>query len=463
MPDIRLTTTPKIAIVGRANVGKSTLFNKLLGERKAITSSIPGTTTDANYGSFQWNNLTMTAIDTAGLDLTADEATDAALLRQAKLALAKSDLVLFVVESTTGLLAGDRSLAKHLQKQNKPVVFLMGKADNPRDRALAENAEWLKLGFGKPMAFSAANGSGIGDFLDEVVKQLKAKGLTGAELPKTDISIAIIGRPNVGKSSLLNALAGEERVIVSEVPHTTKEPQDTLLTYTTPEGEKQLLLIDTVGIRKKSNVGPGLEKLGVHLSLTALAQADVVLLIIDAESGIGAQEKKLADLVGQSDAGLLIVVNKWDVSAANKLGTTDDYSAYVRRELPFLDWADIVFISAKTHKGIGQIIEHALAIQKSRSMEVPAEKIDAFVERLKKIHGKTRPGANKPKVYGISQTGTQPPRFILVAQDKDTLHHNYLKFVANRMRDEFGFIGTPLKVNGREIAKGRNGENRGMK
>jgi GTP-binding protein len=459
MPDIRLSLTPKIAIVGRPNVGKSTFFNRLLGERKAITSSVPGTTTDANYGSFNWIGLEMTAIDTAGLDLTSEGATEDALVHQAELAIKKADLIVFIVEGGTpnaSILVGDRAIAKKLQKCGKPVLLAMAKADNPRLRYAAQDTDWMKLGFGQPMPFSGVNGSGVGDLLDEAVKILREKGLDSQEIPKADLRMAIIGRPNVGKSSLLNALAGEQRVIVSEVPHTTKEPQDTLLTYQPEDGgtPTHVLAIDTVGIRKKSKVGPGLEKLGVHLTLEALGTVDVVVLIIGAGGGIGVQEKKLTDLVAATTAGILVVVNKWDIAAEKKLGTAEDYALYVRANLPYLSWADIVFVSAASHKGVGQIMPRVIDIAQARKMEIPQERLDAFVEKLKRMHGAKAAGENRPKVYGITQIHSEPPEFMLVAKDKDTIHPNFLHYVANRIRDEFGFAGTRIRVAGRELSKG---------
>lgn len=451
--DPRLQATPIVAIVGRANVGKSTLFNRLLERRKAITSPTPGTTHDANFGHCHWRTQIITVIDTAGLDLTASDATEAGIKRQAELAMGKADTIVLVVDVTTGLLPGDRALGSYLRKSGKTVVLAANKSDNPTKRRLADAPEWRKLGFGEPMPISASNGSGVGDLLEFIVSDFEQRGLAGKPLPEIDLRVAIIGRPNVGKSSLLNSIAGEERVIVSEIPHTTKEPQDTLITWTTDAAAtKHILVIDTVGIRKKARVAPGIEKIGVHMSLGELESADVNVLMIDATEGIGMQEKRLAGLIEDKYAGLVVVVNKWDTASERALGTVDEYREYVIGQLPFLVWAPIVFISAQNGRGITRVIETAVAAARERDRTIPQEELDAFIEKLKKIHHSAFVKSEKrPKVYGITQLGVKPPSFMLVVHDKDTIHPNFLRFVENRLRDEFGFAGAPMRVTAREI------------
>ncbi|HTK04237.1 MAG TPA: ribosome biogenesis GTPase Der [Candidatus Eisenbacteria bacterium] len=458
--DERHLATPAIAIVGRTNVGKSTLFNRLLEVRKAITSPVPGTTHDINFGHCHWRNKTLTVIDTAGLDLTSKAATDEGLKRQANLAMAKADVIIFVVDAAAGLYPQDRAFAKHLQKSKKTVILVANKADNPGKRRNADDPEWLKLGYGKPWALSAANGTGVGDLLDHVLEVLKLDKLDAKPLPEIDIRVAIIGRPNVGKSSLLNALAGEDRVIVSEIPHTTKEPQDTLLVYENDKGEKKnILVIDTVGIRKKAKVAPGIEKIGVHMSLEELKRADVVLLLVDAEAGVDLQEKKLAGLAETYQAAVLIVVNKWDLADEKKLGKAEAYAQYVYGQLPFFSWAPVTFVAAKTGAKVGRMLAYITELAAQRDRTIPQEQLDKFVEKLKKLHhasfakGGDRFGkkGNRPKVYGMTQTGTKPPEFMVVVHDKETLHPSFVRFIENRMREEFGFAGTPVRVLAREI------------
>ncbi len=458
--DERMHLTPVIAIVGRTNVGKSTLFNRLLERRKAITSPIPGTTHDINFGHCNWRGVMFTVIDTAGLDLTTKDSTEEALRRQAKMAIDKADAILFVIDVRDGLMPQDRAFARYLQKSGKKVLLVANKADNPKARKFAELPEWMKLGFGAPNAISAANGTGVGDLLDVVYEKLGGEKLGEITLPEVDVRVAIIGRPNVGKSSLLNALAGEDRVIVSEVPHTTREPQDTLLTYTDDTGVvKRILLIDTVGIRKKAKVEPGVEKLGVYMSLEELKRADVILLMIDAVEGIGLQEKRLAGFIEDHNVAVIVVVNKWDLADEKKLGSTDDYKAHVGKQLPAYSWAPVTFIAARNGAKVSRLLPMVLDITATRERVIPQEKLDAFVEKLKKMHhaffakGGDRFGkkGNRPKVYGITQTGIKPPAFMVVVHDKETLHPSFLRFIENRMREQFDLEGTPIRVSAREI------------
>ncbi len=451
--DIRTKITPVVAIVGRTNVGKSTLFNRLLETRKALTSPVAGTTRDVNYGHFHWRGEVLTAVDTAGLDLTADAATEESLKRQAKAAMLKADIIIFVVDINDGVLPQDRALARHLQRSGKTIILAANKADGPRIRKQAESPEWLKLGFGAPAPISAANGSGVGDLLDLVADEVKRQKLDSKPLPDIDVKIAVIGRPNVGKSTLLNALAGEDRVIVSEVPHTTTEPQDTLMTFEDAAGQaRHALIIDTVGIRKHAKIERGMEELGVRLSLEVLRDADVAFLVIDATQGADLQEKKLSSLIEESKLGVLLVINKWDLAAESKLGSADDYRKYLQLRFPFLDWAPLAFISAKTGSHVNRLLNYALDIEAQRRREIPQSDLDAFTEKLKKIHHSSfKRGEKRPKVYGMTQTGTRPPVFTLVVQDKETLHPNFLRFVKKRLREEFGFTGTAIKILGREI------------
>jgi GTP-binding protein len=462
--DERMKTTPVIALVGRTNVGKSTLFNRLLEQRKAITSPIPGTTRDINFGHCHWRGKTFTVIDTAGLDLTSKAATEMSLKRQADMAMAKADVILLLVDVREGVMPQDRAFAAHLRKSGKRVMLIANKADNPKARRMAESSDWLKLGLGEPHPASAANGTGVGDLLDVIYDALKAEKLEELDMPEPDVRIAIIGRPNVGKSALLNALAGEDRVIVSEVAHTTKEPQDTLLIHQREDGTtKRLLVIDTVGIRKKAKVAPGIEKIGVHLSLEELKRADVVFLCVDAVAGVELQEKKLAGFIEEHSSAVLVVVNKWDLATEKALGEVDAYREYVRVQLPFYKWAPVTFISATSGRGVGRLLGYATELAERRDRTVAQEDLDAFVAKLKKQHhamfaeGGDRFGkkGNRPKVFGMTQIATKPPTFMVVVKDKDSLNSGFLSFIENRLRETFEFEGTPIRVLAREIGKGR--------
>lgn len=453
--DTKNNTTPVIAIVGRTNVGKSTLFNRLLEKKHAITSSKEGTTQDIKFGLCHWQGSTLTVIDTAGLDLTSDRATKESLKRQAVAAMRKADLILFLVDAETGLMPQDIAMSRFLQKSVKPVILAVNKADSPAKRNRTASEKWVKLGLGEPMAISAANGSGVGDLLEHAIKELESAGVKSEPLPPIDLRVAIIGRPNVGKSSLLNALAGEERVIVSEIPHTTKEPQDTLITLDHPElGRKNILVVDTVGIRKKGKVERGLESLGVHLSIGELERADVALLVVDAKEGIGAQEKKLTSLIENKNVGVIIVANKWDLVGDETSGPAKEFRAYVQKQLPSFTWAPVIFISALTGRNVPKVLDMSLNVDVERQRTVPQEELDAFFDRLKKQHGRmVQKGPNKPGIYGMSQTDTAPPRFMVVMQKKGSMPESFLRFIANRLREEFGFEGVPIKVSAREIRK----------
>ncbi len=454
--DARHSSTPIVAIVGRTNVGKSTLFNKLLGKKAAITSATEGTTQDVKFGLCEWQGATFTLIDTAGLDMSADEATEAVLRKQVTKAMKTADVIIFLTDALAGIMPQDVGMAKHLRNNKAQVVFAANKADNPGKRRQAEGGDWAKLGFGMPIAISASNGSGVGDMLDAVVEKLTELGKTSEELPEIDVRVTVIGRPNVGKSSLLNSLAGEDRVIVSDVPGTTKEPQDTLVTYDHPEkGKKHILIIDTVGMRKKAKVEHGIESLGVHLSVEELRRADVAFLVIDAKEGIGAQEKKLAGLIDGKNIGVAFIVNKWDLVRSDaEGGSADDYRTYLAKQLPSFPWAPVVFLSALTGRHVDRVLDLALRIAEERKRVIPQEELDAFFDKMKKQHGLLiQKGENKPKVYGITQTNTEPPEFTLVTRKKDVIHANFLRFIQNRMREEFGFEGVPIKVVIRDLTK----------
>lgn len=458
--DERTQATPVIALVGRTNVGKSTLFNRLLERRKAITSPIAGTTHDINFGHCHWRGRIFTIIDTAGLDLTSKNATEQALKRQSDMAMAKADIIFLLVDVRAGLRPEDRAFASHLRKSKKKVFLVANKADNPSNRRKAEDTEWLKLGLGAPHPVSASNGTGTGDILDVAFEYLGGENIKTPEFANVDVRVAIIGRPNVGKSSLLNALAGEERVIVSEVPHTTREPQDTLLTFEdAKKATKRILLIDTVGIRKKAKVEQGIEKLGVYMSLEELKRADVIFLMVDAAEGVGIQEKRLAGFIEDHNVAVAFIVNKWDLTDERQLGTAEDYRLYVNQQFPSYPWAPVTFIAAKHGSKVARLLPMALEMNAQRNRILSQEELDKFTTKLKKQHhslfakGGDRFGkkGNRPKVYGISQVGTQPPAFMVVVHDKETLHPSFMRFVENRMREEFGFEGTPMRVNAREI------------
>ncbi len=448
--------TPSVALVGRKNVGKSSLFNRLIEKSKALVSDIPGTTRDVGIGTAVWRGQMLTVLDTGGLDIIKQDIIEINVRKQALRAAQKSHIILFICDAETGLLSTDLVLAKELRNVKRPVILVVNKADSPAIRRQIGD-QWKKLGFGDPVAVSAATGTGTGDLLDRIYEELGKIDLPLENIEPESV-LALIGRPNVGKSSILNAMVGEERVIVSEIAHTTREPNDTLLFY----NDRPIMVVDTAGIRKHAKIGPGLENASVDKSLKAMKQADVVFLVIDAEAGVEAQDKHLAGLASESGKGIVIVVNKWDLVSEKNTKTGDQFTNELRKDLPFLWWAPVVFISAKTGQRVHQLLEMALEVRANRDKKITEDEMDKFVEEVVKPFVKERTphhrdalGSRKkhPHVYGIRQTRTSPPSFTVIVKDKGVLDRSYLRFMENRIRERFNFDGTPVFVHAREIEK----------
>lgn len=444
------------AIVGRTNVGKSTLFNRILERPKAIVSTIAGTTRDRNYGQARWRGRDFQIVDTGGLEEI--NAISGGIKKHVDIAVKKADVVLFLVDLKIGLMPQDRAVANFLQKLKKPVILVGNKADSPGIFAAAEDPEWLKLSFGKPLPVSAANGAGTGDLLDRAFEFFKNKpGEEKAEdfLAVPPIKVAIVGKPNVGKSSLLNTLLGEERVLVSEIPFTTREPQDMILIYR----DQPFLLIDTVGMRKKARVEPGLEKVGVRRSIVAMDRADVILFITEAQEQMTSQEKHLSELILEKNAGLIIIANKWDLVEKQGPETMNLFVDYYSRFFPYLDWAPVVFVSAKTGEKVQKILDLIIEIKKRREKFIKPEELKKFLkETLGKhwaiIHRRKKSGAgSRPKLINLVQEGVNPPKFHLVTTSKAELPEGFIKFIEKKFRERFDFTGTPIKLGVRHIKK----------
>jgi GTP-binding protein len=448
--------SPSVALVGRKNVGKSSLFNRLIEDNQAIVSDIPGTTRDVGIGMCRWRGQLLTLLDTGGLDIIKKDEIELNVRKQALRAAQKSHVIVFLGDALTGPLSTDVVLAKELRKAGKPVILAVNKADSASSRRETGD-QWKKLGFGDPIAVSAATGGGTGDLLDRIFEELAKIELPLDEIVP-DVTIAMIGRPNVGKSSLLNAMIGEERVIVSEVPHTTREPQDTLLFYK----DRPILVVDTAGIRKRAHIARGLESVSVGKSLTAIQQADVVFLVIDLTRGVEAQDQHLAGLAADSGKGIVIVLNKWDTLSAKTTKSADEQREEIYLQLPFLRWAPIAFVSAKTGMRVQNLLDMALKVKVARERELTVEELDRFVEKRVKpylasriSHNKTMLGQKRKQTYvfGIRQVSTTPPKFIMIVKDKDFTDPTITKFVENRLREDFGLEGTPVSVNYREIER----------
>ncbi|MGI5835327.1 MAG: ribosome biogenesis GTPase Der [Chloroflexota bacterium] len=428
---------PIVAIVGRPNVGKSTLFNRLVGERRAIVDETPGTTRDRIYGTVEWNGRTFTLIDTGGLEFGGADEVSQGIIEQAEEAIESADVILFVVDAREGVSTLDYDVADLLRRTDKPVILVVNKADNP-ERALAA-VDFYQLGMGEPIAVSSIHGYGTGDLLDEVIRHIPPSGEEVES--EADVRLAIVGRPNVGKSSLVNALAGETRVMVSQVPGTTRDAIDTLINYQ----ESTVLLVDTAGIRRRGRIERGIEKYSVLRAIQAVERCDVAALLIDASEGLTAQDAHVAGYVLDAAKGMILVVNKWDLVKKGPT-TTAEYTKRIRRELRFMDYVPLIFTSALTGQRVTKILDTALAIAKEREKRIPTSVInDAMQEAFAKhpppsVRGKTL------KLLYVTQAGIRPPTFVFFVNDPRLVHFSYMRFLENEIRARFGFVGTPIRT-----------------
>lgn len=438
---------PIVAIVGRPNVGKSTLFNRLIGERRAIVQNEPGTTRDRVYGTADWVGHDFTVVDTGGMqdedeldpDFSPSETLIAQQTRaQAAASIEEADVIVFVVDTLKGPTAGDHDIAEMLRRADKPVVLAVNKADSPARRDTAY--EFYNLGLGEPYPVSAYHGNGSGDLLDQIVASLP-DGYDEEEEESEGPRIAIVGRPNVGKSRLLNALLGQERSIVSDTPGTTRDSLDTeILWENTP-----VTLIDTAGIRRRGRVERGIEQVSVMRSMRAIDRADIVLLLIDATEDFTAQDLHIAGYVEEQKKGLVVIVNKWDLIEKDST-TMDAYRARAQRELDFMQYAPLVFISAKFGQRVGQVLDIALDIITEREKRVSTAALNKFLREAVDAHQPpTKPG-KWIKFYYATQADVSPPTFIIFCNDPKLIHFSYRRYIENELRSAFGFHGTPLRL-----------------
>ncbi len=383
-------------------------------------------------------------MDTGGLDVERKNQIERDVLRQAERAMLEAHLILFVTDLQAGLMPQETKIAKKLKDGKKPVILVGNKADNPTIRNLAYNPEWPKLNLGQVYPVSAANGTGVGDLLDRVVEILKTKDKK-IENPFEGYAtkVAIVGKPNVGKSSLVNRILGEERVIVSDIPHTTREPQDSLLL----KDGVPFILIDTAGIRKKARIMPGVEKAGVKKSLAVLRKADAVALVMDANEGVGAQERHLAGLIEEAGKPTIIVVNKWDLIKNKTAKTMNEYRAKIMNALPSLSWAPIIFSSALSGERADLLLDIAALAQKEAERTIDEPLLEKFMRKIVKEHRPSKArGVRHPYIYSIKQIGVRPPTFLLVIKELAPIHQSYFRFMEKRLRETFGFKYVPIKI-----------------
>ena len=424
------------AIVGRPNVGKSALFNRLMGQRVAIVEDEPGTTRDRLYGTVEWRGREFTIVDTGGIEEPRGDAVRAAVRAQAEAAIEEADAVLFVVDAASGMIGVDQDVAELLRKSGKPVILIANKAESER-RALAAT-EFYALGLSDPLPVSALHGTGTGDLLDAVVAALPEREEVTVE---ADARIAIVGRPNVGKSSLLNIIVGSERAVVGPKPGTTRDPVDTML----DRDGRRVLLVDTAGLRRRGKIEPGLEAYATLRTVRAVDRSDVAILLIDATEGVTAQDLHVAGYVLEEFKGLVVGVNKWDAVERGE-ATTEAARADLRRAFHFAPWAPEIFLSAKTGRNVGAIMDAALAAANERRKRVdPAELRRFLVDALGK-HPPPSDGGVQLRFTHVLQSELPEPVFVFFVNRPDAVHFSYRRYLENELRRRFGFAGTPIRL-----------------
>ncbi len=449
MPIRRTTSLPIVALAGRTNVGKSTLWNRLTSESNALVSDEPHTTRDRNYGLVTWRGQSFYLVDTGGMDVEKDFIGEQ-IKAQAERAVAEADLVLFVVDAQTGVGTEDRRIAKIVRSLNNKLWLVANKVDKSGLLSEAFAPELFQLGLGEAHAVSAATSLGIGDLLDAIVAELSRLGVPAHQAEeKTALRLSFIGRPNVGKSSLVNAILGEPRVIVSPIAHTTREPQDTELRYK----DQNIILVDTAGMRKKSHIKTRLEEQGIQRNLDAIEASDVAFLVFDATEDPTNQDRHLAGLLEGRSKGLILVANKWDLVEQKTTASTKEYEGLIRQLFPFLDWAPMIFTSAVTGQRATKLLDMALTAEAERHRHIDYNALNRLLKTCIKAK---RPiaeyGPKSPRIYDVAQIGDAPPEFLVtVLGEKEGIHPSWLRFFERRLREKFGFIGTPIVVKMRNV------------
>jgi GTP-binding protein len=458
---------PLVAIVGRPNVGKSTFFNRMIGERIAIVEDMPGTTRDRIYGDTDWNGREFTLIDTGGLELGSDipvgqfglDGQPGDIMKrvraQAELAIDEADVIIFMVDAQAGINAADEEVADLLRRTQKQVILAANKSDNARLRQ--DVVEFYALGIGEPITISSTQGTGTGDLLDLIVDALPPEEERPEGEEEEEVTrIAIVGRPNVGKSSLLNAILGFQRSIVSDVPGTTRDAIDIEFEYK----DKKLVLIDTAGIRRRGRVGPGVEKYSVLRSSRAIDRCDVALILIDASVGLAAQDTHIAGEIQEKAKGVVVIVNKWDLAQVQRreeregiypdpddeIESAERYRKIIAEGLKFIPYAPIVFASAKTGYHVQSLLDAVLNIAEMRYLRVPTSRLNEVVQEAVRRHNPTVFKGKVLKIYYATQTQVNPPTFVFFVNDPQALHFSYERYLENQLRYAFSFRGTGIRL-----------------
>ena len=431
---------PMVAIVGRQNVGKSTLLNRLVGKPMAIVEDLPGTTRDRLFATVLWDSTEFVLVDTGGLELEPRTTISHRVQSQVDTAIAEADVILFLADVQDGVVPLDLQIAGRLRKTNKPIVLAVNKADNLKLENQA--VDFYQLGLGEPVPISAYHGKGTAELVEKIVALLPPPSV---EEVKTEVmKVAIVGRPGVGKSMLLNTMVGDERVIVGDIPGTTRDAIDTLVDF---DGNS-VLLIDTAGIRRRGRIEVGVEKYSVIRALRAIDRADIVLLVMDASETVTAQDMHVAGYIEQAARGVVVVVNKWDlVKPKNK----EEWTEYVKGEMKFLDYAPVLFTSALTGEGVDKLLPQAYEAFQERQKTVPTRELDEVVRGAVLAHLIPHKGKKILKLFKVAQTATNPPVFTFSVNDANLIHFSYKRYLENKLRQAFGFNGTPIRM----VFKGR--------
>ena len=433
---------PTVAIVGRPNVGKSTFVNRLVGSRHSIVDDLPGVTRDRIYFDVEWQNKPFTVIDTGGIIPGDDDDIMVSIFDQAKLASEEAEKIIFIVDGKDGLNPIDYDIANILRQSGKPVFLAVNKCDNPE--SLLMTSEFYALSLGDPIGISALHGSGgVGDLLEIVTEDFE---VFEAEEEDKRIRIAIVGRPNAGKSSIVNALLNTDRVIVSDVSGTTRDSIDSYVTYK----DKEFIIVDTAGIRKKSKVDYGVEKFAVDRAIRSIRECDVALLVIDAKEGISDQDKKISSIITESGKGLIVAINKWDLIEDKKANTLNKFEKELNEDIPFLSFAPKIFISAVTKQRLSQIFEESEKVYEQCVKRVSTGLLNKVINEAYALNPPTSFKGKRLKIYYVTQAKTQPPTFVLFVNSEELLKDSYKRYLENKLREAFGFFGTPIRISVRE-------------
>jgi GTP-binding protein len=442
MPLKRAAGLATVVLVGRPNVGKSTLFNRVTGSRRAIVTPVAGTTRDVNALPADWQGHAFSLVDTGGMFGASVDPLHELVVQHGRRALETADVIVFVVDGREGLVPGDEEIASVLRKATVPIVMAVNKSDDKRARG--RSMEFYRLGLEPVVEIAAEHGEGVGDLLDEVVRKLPARRESSKPPEPPAIAVAIVGRPNVGKSSLLNRLLREERSIVSDLPGTTRDTVDALLTW----HRRTFRIVDTAGIRRPGRVARAgqVEAVSVVVARRAIEKADVAVLVIDSTEGATDQDAAIAGEADNAGSGIVIVANKWDLMKGRGPDFSKTFDEELRRQLKFLDYAPILHISASTGERAGKVLETIDKIAEARTRRVPTPELNRFVQAVTAVHPPASPGRKHVRILYAAQTGVAPPTFVFFTNVATEFHFSYERFLANRLRDSFGLLGTPIRI-----------------